>query len=147
MAKFGKHFSLSEMTFSQTATRRGMLNAPNREALESLHALVANILDPLREHLGMPIVVSSGFRSLRVNELVGGSPNSQHCLGQAADIHVPSMPVADLARTIRELGLPFDQLIDEFGRWVHVSYSPQHRRQALVARTIGGKTTYLPMGG
>lgn len=145
MPQLGKHFTLDELTLSQAAARKGLLNVPTPQVFDNLRDLVKHILDPLREHLGKPVVVSSGYRSKGVNALIGGAVNSQHCLGQAADIKVPGMSVAELVKTIRLLGLPFDQLIDEFGSWVHVSYSPQHRRKALIARTVGGKTTYLPM--
>lgn len=141
--ELGKHFTLAEMTASQVASRLGYDNTPSVEATTCLRGLVQHILDPLREKLGKPIIVSSGFRSARVNSAVGGASSSQHCLGQAADINVKGMPVADLVATIRQLNLPFDQLIDEFGDWVHVSYGPEQRRDVMKARKENGKTVYL----
>lgn len=138
----GSHFTLDELTRSQTAARKGIANNPGASEIACLRELVAHILDPLREKLGKPILVSSGFRSVPVNAAVGGVASSQHCSGQAADINVNGMSVAELAAFIRKLNLPFDQLIDEFGSWVHVSYGPKHRRQVLIARTVGGKTVY-----
>jgi len=140
--KLGRNFSLDEMTFSQTAVRQGIRNEPDAQEIEALRALVTNVLDPLRDHLGKPVNVSSGFRSGTLNRAIGGASTSQHCLGQAADINVPGMSVAEVVAVIRKLKLPFDQLIDEFGSWVHVSYSPRNRRQVLIARTVGGKTVY-----
>src|SRR5690606_28476100 len=96
----------------------------------------------LRDALGTPVLVNSGFRSAAVNKAVGGAATSQHRLGQAADIRVNGMTSAQLARRIAELGLPFDQLIEEFGRWVHVSYGPRHRRQILRATSENGRTVY-----
>lgn len=142
--RFSDHFTLGELTLSQTAVRKGLLNVPGQAEILCLRALVTHILEPLRVHVGKPIVISSGFRCAKLNKAIGGVETSQHCLGQAADITVPGMPVAELAKTIRELALPFDQLIDEFGSWVHVSYGPKHRREVLTARTIGGKTVYAP---
>lgn len=142
----GKHFTLAELTHSQAAARKGLKNDPDAAALESLQLLVRNVLDPLREALGRPIVVSSGYRAPLVNRAVGGASSSQHVLGQAADITVPGMHVTEVVARIRALGLPFDQLIDEFGSWVHVSHGPRNRRQTLRARrtTAGTKYEVIP---
>lgn len=142
----GKHFTLAELTHSQAAARKALKNEPDASALESLQLLVRNVLDPLREALGRPIVVSSGYRSPLVNRAVGGASSSQHVLGQAADITVPGMHVTEVVARIRALGLPFDQLIDEFGSWVHVSHGPRNRRQTLRARrtTAGTKYEVIP---
>ena len=142
----GKHFNLAELTHSQAAARKGLKNDPDAAALESLQLLVRNVLDPLRDALGRPIVVSSGYRAPLVNRAVGGASSSQHVLGQAADITVPGMHVTEVVARIRALGLPFDQLIDEFGSWVHVSHGPRNRRQTLRARrtTAGTKYEVIP---
>lgn len=141
--KLGKYFTLEEMTRSQTAARRGLPNQPTAKQLESLKALVRNVLDPLREALGRPVNISSGFRSEAVNKAVGGSSSSQHRYGEAADIVVPGLTVEQVVARIRSLNLPFDQLIDEFGSWVHVSHGPRHRRQVLRARRdFNGRTIY-----
>jgi len=141
--KLGKYFTLEEMTRSQTAARRGLPNQPTAKQLESLKALVRNVLDPLREALGRPVNINSGFRSEAVNKAVGGSSSSQHRYGEAADIVVPGLTVEQVVARIRSLNLPFDQLIDEFGSWVHVSYGPRHRRQVLRARRdFNGRTIY-----
>ena len=138
----GQHFTLAELTHSQAAARRGLKNDPDAAALANLQLLVRNVLDPLREALGRPITVSSGYRAPMVNRAVGGASSSQHVLGQAADIVVPGMHVTEVVARIRALGLPFDQLIDEFGSWVHVSYGPRHRRQTLRARRTTAGTKY-----
>lgn len=132
------NFSLAELT----VTNRKLRNVPAAAEVAHLRALAENILQPLRDALGKPITVNSAFRSDEVNRAVGGSPTSQHRLGQAADIVVAGMTSLELAQRIVELGLPFDQLIEEFGRWVHVSYGPRHRRQQLTAVNIGRKTVY-----
>ncbi len=139
----GRYFTLEELIFSQTAVRKGISNIPDATQAANLQALVKHVLDPLRAHLGRPIVVSSGFRSPRLNAAIGGVSTSQHCFGQAADIVVPGMAVADVVQAARDLRLPFDQLIDEFGSWTHISYGPRHRRQVLSARQSAGKTHYM----
>lgn len=138
------HFTLEELSISTEAARRGIKNTPNNTQKMSLLRLCTKILEPLRVAADKPIIVYSGFRSPEVNRLVGGSYKSQHCKGEAADIVIPGMTVAEVVALIKELNLPFDQLIDEFGRWVHVSHSrtgPQ-RGQVLAARRINGVVKY-----
>lgn len=125
-----KNFTLKELTDSQTAIRIGLLNNPSSEAFKNLQALAVNVLQPLRDILKTPIVISSGYRSPEVNRAVGGATNSEHMLGKAADLTVPGKTNIDVARTIINSNIPFNQLILEFYRpydlyygWVHVSYS------------------------
>lgn len=132
-------FTLEEMS----ATATGLPNVPNRTERAALLALAEHVLQPLRDAIGKPVYISSAFRSAAVNRAVGGVAGSQHRKGQAADIHVEGMSSMALARRIVALGLPFDQLIEEFGQWVHVSYGPQQRRQQLTAVRREGRTRYL----
>ena len=115
------HFTLGEMTVSQTAARRGIANDPPAGAISNLRTLCAEVLEPVRAHFARPVIVSSGYRSPALNRAIGGSPSSQHCLGEAADITVPGVGVLDLAQWLHR-NLDYDQLIYEYGRWVHVSY-------------------------
>ncbi len=133
------NFSLAELT----VTGRNMPNVPNEAEVASLRSLAEYILQPLRDALGKPVRVNSAFRSEAVNRAVGGTATSQHRLGQAADVHVPGMTSTEVAKKIVALGLPFDQVIEEFGSWVHVSYGPRHRRQQLTAVKRSGKTVYV----
>ena len=131
-----KDYTMSELTSSPTARRKGIDNTPNGVQRAALTALVTNILDPLREAYGKPIVVTSGFRCPRLNRAVGGVAKSQHMKGEAADIRTLSDRPSDnkkLFDLIIKLGLPFDQCIDEYGyNWIHVSYTSQgNRRQVL----------------
>ena len=133
-----KYFTLEELVKSPTAKRKGIDNTPNAEVRKNLTLLVDNILDPLREAWGAPIIVTSGYRCGKLNRAVGGAKASQHMKGQAADIRTVSDKPADnkkLFDLIQSLKLPYDQLIDEYGyNWVHVSYSSRHRRQILHIR-------------
>lgn len=128
-----KYFTMGELTRSATAARLGIKNEPTAEERGWLEALVEKVLDPLREKWGAPIRVTSGYRCERLNRAVGGAKNSQHRLGQAADLDAGGKAKnRDLFNLIRASGLPFDQLIDEKGyAWVHVSYGPRNRRQVL----------------
>lgn len=130
-----KFFTLRELTKSDTAMRKGIKNVPSKSEEDNLIVLVENILDPLREAYGKPIIVTSGYRCEELNRLIGGSKTSQHRSGQAVDIRtVIDTPEENkkLYDLIIKLNLPFDQLIDEHNfDWVHVSYSPKHRKQIL----------------
>ena len=134
-----KHFTISELLKSDTALKHSLWNGAPKEAEENLRSLVEQVLDPLRERYGKPIRVTSGYRCPKLNNLVGGAPNSQHMRGEAADI-VANNPEDNLllGRLIEALG-KFDQLIyeqcDRKGnpRWIHVSYKPNgwNRKQVL----------------
>lgn len=133
-----KYFTIEELSFSQTASRKNIDNTPDGRVRANLTALVANILDPLREAYGKPIIVTSGYRCAKLNKAVGGVKNSQHLTGEAADIQAVSKQPKDnkeIFDLIKKLKLPFDQLIDEYGMaWVHVSYSKRNRRQVIVKK-------------
>lgn len=141
-----KYFTMNELTASATAKRKGIVNTPGKFERENLEALVDKVLDPLREAWGAPVIVTSGYRCRNLNTVVGGAKSSQHVLGQAADIRTVSDRPEDnrkLRDLIVSLGLPFDQLIDEYQcDWIHVSYRPNGRKQKLSAVRSGGKTIY-----
>lgn len=133
-----KYFTIKELTKSASAIRLGFDNKPNKQQERNLINLVDNILDPLREKYGKPIIVTSGFRSEKLNRAIGGAKTSQHLTGEAADIRtVEDTPeenkkLFDLAQ---ELDLPFDQLINEYNYdWIHISYSKKNRKQILNIR-------------
>jgi hypothetical protein len=138
------HFTLAELTVSQEAARSGLRNDPNDVQVDALRELCAQVLEPLRARLKRPIVVSSGYRSKSLNTRIGGAAGSQHCRGEAADIIVPGMDTAAVVDLIRAMRLPFDQVIDEFARWVHVSHSRTNgnRGEVLMAWRRGGQTLY-----
>jgi len=145
-----KNFTLSELTKSETALRKGLNNEPNQEVISNLQLLADNVLQPVREHYNKGIKVNSGYRSPEVNASVGGSKTSDHCKGQAADIEIPGVSNAELAEYIKN-NLKFTQLILEFytqgvpdSGWVHVSYDSSNLKcQTLTAVKQNGKTVYL----
>lgn len=130
-----KFFTIRELIKSNTAQRKGIINIPNKNEENNLIALVDNILDPLRQAYGKPIIVTSGFRCKELNKIVGGAYNSQHSLGEAVDITSLEDTREEnkkIFQLIQQLNLPFDQLINEYNfDWVHVSYSNKNRRQIL----------------
>jgi hypothetical protein len=137
-----KNFTLEELTVTNT----GLTNVPTQTEINNLTQLVNNVLQPLRDLLGKPIQVNSGFRSLAVNTAIGGAPKSQHCNGEAADIN--SLDNANMFHLIRNQ-LTFDQLIWEGGNdtqpeWVHVSYKAKNnRKQVLKMKIVRGSKTYV----
>jgi zinc D-Ala-D-Ala carboxypeptidase len=136
------HFTLDELTVSQTAARLGLDNTPSEDVIAALKR-TAHGLEMVRAYVQAPIIVSSGYRSPLVNRAVGGSPNSQHIKGEAADFTAPGfgqpeMIMRAILRSTRPI--PFDQLILEFGRWVHISFSQAPRRQALVIDHAGTRS-------
>lgn len=118
------NFTLDELTVSQTAARLGLSNVPPAAVVSELRRLATTVLQPLRDRLGRPVVVSSGYRSPAVNTAVGGAVASAHLSGRAADITVPGMTALEVCQTIRAMGLPFDQVIHEFRAWCHVAIAP-----------------------
>ena len=149
--KLSNNFSLKELVVSQTAERNGISNNPNEDQIESLRRLCENILQPVRDHYGKPVTVSSGFRSPELCVRIGSSINSQHAKGQAADFEIFGVSNAELAKWISK-NLDFDQLILEFHNldepnsgWIHCSYknSEDNRKEILRAyRKEGGGTAY-----
>lgn len=138
-----EHVTLKEFQSSDTATRHGINNEMSPTQTQSAILLCENVFEPLRSYLGTPINISSGFRCLQVNKLIGGSKTSQHCKGEAMDIKISAKGFNFIKDT-----LDFDQLIWEFGtseqpQWVHVSYKKSgNRKQVLRATKRNGKTNY-----
>ena len=138
-----KYFKIDEFT----QTSHNVDNRPTSAQIENLKLLVEKVLDPAREEFGKAILVTSGFRSEELNTKIGGAKNSQHMLGEAADIQCSDNK--KLFRIISDM--EFDQLIYEFGTdeqpaWVHVSFSrKKNRNQILRAQKSKGKTIYKPI--
>ncbi len=154
MTRISDHLSLAEVTKSQTATRLGIDNNPTVTHLIALRAVAENIFEPIRKHFGVPVGVSSGYRSNALNDAIGGSSRSQHCHGQALDIDADiygRITNGELFRYIRH-ALDFDQLIWEFGddndpAWVHVSFvdDGSNRGEILRAYRENGRVKYKKM--
>ena len=152
MSKLSKYTTLQELIKSNLAEVHKISNLPNSEQIANLKLLCIEVFDKVREHFGKPIGITSGFRSIELNQRIGGSKNSQHMEGKAIDIDgdlLGGVCNKDIFEFIKN-NCTFDQLIWEFGTenapdWVHVSYNKGvNRKQILRAIKSGGKTIYKP---
>jgi uncharacterized protein YcbK (DUF882 family) len=135
------HFTLEELTASETAERNGWDNNPNGYERENL-ARLADLLEQVKVVLGgKPIMINSAFRSKQVNDSVGSKDTSQHRIGCAADIRVPGMTPDEVVKAVIASGINFDQIIREFDRWTHISVpntvDTPARKQALIIDKSG----------
>lgn len=131
MTKLSEFFTLEEMLLSDYAVRHGIDNSPSLEIVARL-TRTAMAMDEVRRLLGRPVLVSSGYRCLALNRALLSKDTSQHLKGEAIDFTSPGFgSVQQVFDKIRHSAIPFDQLIVECGRWVHISFSPKNRRQCL----------------
>ena len=151
--KLTENFSLNELTKSQTAERKGIDNTPSAEHQDNLKSLCEMILQPIRDHFGQVVSVSSGYRSPELCVAIGSSTQSQHAKGQASDFEIFGISNKELADYIDE-NLDYDQLILEYWKgedepnsgWVHCSYTNgSNRKQYLRAYKENGSTKYEPV--
>jgi zinc D-Ala-D-Ala carboxypeptidase len=148
-----ENFSLNELTKSQTAERKGIDNTPSAEHQENLKSLCEMVLQPIRDHFGQVVSISSGYRSPELCVAIGSSTNSQHAKGQASDFEIFGVSNKELADYIDQ-NLDYDQLILEYWKgedepnsgWVHCSFNTQgNRKQYLRAYKENGSTKYEPV--
>ena len=150
--RLSKNLTLKEVVKSNTATRKGIDNTPDQWAINNLQAVADHIFQPVRDHFGVPIGVTSGFRSKELNKAIGGSKYSQHMIGEAIDIdadmygRVTNSEIFDFIKK----NLEWDQMIWEFGdddepNWVHISYKddgPNRKQIKRARRDEKGRTYY-----
>jgi hypothetical protein len=146
--KLSAHLDLSEVIRSESAKRNGISNMPIPLHIENFKLLAEKVFEPVRLHFGVPIHISSGYRSIELNKCIGGSLTSQHCTGEAIDIDMDGSPSGVTNKMVFDYikdNLVYDQIINEFDySWVHVSYAAngKNRKQTLDAIRVNGKTTY-----
>lgn len=139
MQYLSEHFTFEELTISQTAARLGYDNTPNAMQLEAAKSYLVPGLEHVRLLLNaVPMHVSSGFRSGKVNLAVGGATTSAHCFFYACDFIAPDFGTPlDICKKIEASTLLYDQLIHEYGAWCHISFDPKLRRQSLTINADG----------
>jgi zinc D-Ala-D-Ala carboxypeptidase len=148
--KLSENLTLAECCKSATAIKNGIDNTPHGDHVDNLFNTAQQIFQPIRDHFGVPIKVTSGYRSEALNAKIGGSKTSQHSKGEALDLDADvfgGITNQEIFEFVRDY-LDFDQLIHEFGDesnpdWVHISYSSKgNRKQVLRAYKVGGQTKY-----
>lgn len=124
------NFTIKELVHSDNAIKAGIDNTPNIEQIDNLLNLIFYCLQPLRDKLKKPMIITSGFRNPKVNFLAGGKANSEHLEGKAADFIVKGMTPNQIIDLIVKSGIEYNQLINEYNKWVHISFNKgKNRRQ------------------
>lgn len=139
MNQLSPHFSLEELTHSETAIRKGIDNSASSEIYNRLVSL-AGRLEEVRTILGVSLRISSGYRCSELNKVIGGSKSSAHVQGYAADFQCSMKPI-EVCKRLNDADINFDQLIEE-GTWTHISFDPRMRRQVLTAKFNNGSVSY-----
>lgn len=141
MGTISKNFNYHEFEHSEAARQYRIMNIISTpEVRDAVKSLVANLLQPLRDKVGRPLNISSGYRNAELNAKVGGVATSQHCKGEAADVWCATLTPYQLARVVLENGIPYDQMI-LYPSFVHLSYRKEgeQRMQLLYNASYKGK--------
>lgn len=126
------NFTISELIHSDEAIKQRINNMPDINSMDNLLELIVFCLQPVRDLIKKPMIITSGFRNSTVNKLVGGVSNSQHLYGQAVDFVVNGMTPVQIVDIIKKSNIEFDQLINEYDKWVHISFNRgKNRKQVL----------------
>ncbi len=126
------NFKISELIHSDIAIKNNINNMPDINSLDNMLNLIFYCLQPIRNKINKPIIISSGFRNSEVNFLVKGKTNSQHLKGQAVDFIIKGMKIEDIIAFVKKSNIEYDQLINEYDKWVHISYvKGKNRKQIL----------------
>lgn len=139
------NFTLNELVASETATRMGIDNTPSPAVRARLQNAAENMEEVRRILGGRPIVISSGYRCSRLNVAIGGASTSAHMSGDAIDFNCFAFGTPFEVCKALEGRLPYDQLIHEYGRWVHISFAPRLRRNVLTITKAGVQTGLHPV--
>jgi len=141
------HITFIEATYSEVALENFIDNTPNELQLNNMILVAEKVFEPVRNYLNIPIHVNSFFRCEKLNKLIGGAKNSQHCTGQAIDISINPKMNKKIFDWINE-NLEFDQIINEDNyTWIHISYALNNCRNMTLKsyKDTKGNTKYLPI--
>ncbi len=124
------NFTMSELLHSDIAEKYNISNIPDKKSLDNLLDLIVHCLQPIRNYIGKPMIISSGYRSPRLNghPLINGASNSQHTTGNAADFTIKGMTPKQIVEKVKASGVQYDQLINEKNCWVHISFNKGNNR-------------------
>lgn len=126
------NFTIMELVKSNIAKINKIDNTPDSQSLKYMLELIKYCLQPIRDKLRKPMIITSGYRCKELNKKVGGVSTSQHCKGQAVDFYVKDMTIQQVVDFIKKSGVEFDQLINEYNKWVHISFvKGKNRKQVL----------------
>lgn len=126
------NFSISELIFSKTALENNINNIPDLKALDNILNLIFYCLQPVRNLIQKPMLITSGYRCKKLNDLVKGAKNSLHLSGCAVDFVVEGMKPGEIVNMISKSNIPFDELINEYDKWVHLSFVKNKNRYKLM---------------
>ena len=139
-----QYFTEEEFTRSATAHKHGIDNSLPLQFRRNAAWFCKNVLDPIRNYLGRPVIINSGYRSEKLNQMLGSKPTSFHMRGLAADIRVPNMTAFDLAKEIMDSGIAYDKLIlEKHGsrEWVHIQAYPTNRKRTITLVINNGRAS------
>ncbi len=126
------NFSISELIDSDVAKKNNIYNMPDINSLDNMLNLIFYCLQPVRNLINKPMIITSGFRCKKLNQLVGGATNSQHLSGCAADFIVKGMNPNEIIKIISSSDIIFNQLINEYDKWVHISYIKNNNKNQIL---------------
>ena len=126
------NFKISELIYSDLAKQNNINNMPDIKSLDNLLNLIFYCLQPVRNLIKKPMIITSGYRNNYLNRLVGGKTNSQHEEGKAVDFVVKGMTANEVVEIIKNSDIVFDQLINEYDKWVHISFSKNKNRKQIL---------------
>ena len=128
------NFTMSELLKSDVAEKYNISNIPDKKSLDNMLTLIIECLQPIRNYIDKPMIISSGYRSPRLNghPLINGAQNSQHVTGQAVDFTVKGLTPKQVIEKVIASGVEFDQLINEHNIWVHISYNKGKNRKEVL---------------
>lgn len=128
------NFKISELIYSDIAIQNNINNMPDINALDNLLELTFYCLQPIRDLIKKPMIITSGFRNQQINFLAGGALNSQHKEGQAADFVINGMTPKQIIEIIKKSDIEYDQLINEYDKWVHISFNKGNNRKQILRK-------------